>query len=73
MQHQSCPRCKFRIVSNKRACATCGFKIPVADDTKASAIDSKSSERLSLWSKLVGFAAAGGEEPDPAQEKPALG
>lgn len=70
MQHQNCPRCKFRIVSNKRACATCGFKIPMPNDTKAGA--TKDANRVSLWAKVMGLASTGAKEADPAQEKPAL-
>lgn len=72
MQHQNCPRCKFRIVSNKRACATCGFKIPAPNDTKAGTIAAKDANRVSLWTKVMGLASTGAKEADPAQEKPAL-
>lgn len=27
MQHQICPRCKFRITSNKAICTTCGYSL----------------------------------------------
>lgn len=27
MQHQLCPRCKFRITSNKAICTTCGYSL----------------------------------------------
>jgi hypothetical protein len=73
MQQQFCPRCKFRIVNNKRACATCGFKFPAPSDTKAGTTDSRDANRVSLWGKLLGLASSGPKEVvDPAQEKPAL-
>jgi DNA-directed RNA polymerase subunit M/transcription elongation factor TFIIS len=73
MQHQFCPRCKFRIVNNKRACATCGYKFAATNDTKASTTEIKDTNRVSLWGKLLGIASSGSKEVvDPAQEKPAL-
>ena len=73
MQQQFCPRCKFRNVNNKRACATCGFKLSSQSDTKPATTDSKDANRVSLWGKLLGLASSGPKEVvDPAQEKPAL-
>jgi len=71
MQQQHCPRCKFRVVNNKRACATCGFKFASAGDTKPGTTDK--DNRTSFWGKLMGFASTDPKEVvDPAQEKPAL-
>jgi DNA-directed RNA polymerase subunit RPC12/RpoP len=74
MNYYLCPRCKFKIASNKYLCTTCGFKIPSSSGTKSGgkeASPKESTKQAFLGRLFNNLEKANGKKTDTAQEKPA--
>jgi hypothetical protein len=74
MNYYLCPRCKFRIASNKHLCTTCGFKIPSDNGTKSGAkeVSPKETTKSAFLGRLFNnIEKASEKKADTAKDKPA--
>jgi len=74
MNYYLCPRCKFKIASNKHLCTTCGYKIPSSSGTKSGAKEAspeKATKSAFLGRLFNNIEKANEKKSDTAQEKPA--
>lgn len=77
MQYLLCPRCKFRVPSNRQLCSTCGNKIAAVNAPRAVNSDQLAStdvaQKQGFWHQWLGLAGTEQEHKDSGHDGPALG
>ncbi len=74
MNYYLCPRCKFKIASNKHLCTTCGYKIPSNNGTKVGGNDASAKETTKsafLGRLFNNIEKANAKKADTTKEAPA--
>jgi hypothetical protein len=72
MQYYLCPRCRFKSVSNKPVCQTCGLNFAVYNSTVSSdsAVAESKPSKFKAFAKFLNL--EGRQAKKSGQEKPAL-
>jgi len=71
MQYFLCPRCKFKVPTNRRVCQTCGYELPKTAPSVSESETGSVSKKGSVWARVLGYSQQGGKTAE-AHEKPAL-
>jgi uncharacterized Zn finger protein (UPF0148 family) len=69
-----CPRCKFKVSTNKHFCPTCGLKMQAAANKQDKPIEHSTIQpatKSSFWTSFFGLDGNSDKEVDQTQEKPA--